>query len=300
VPVKDRRERMLRCLDALLQQDHPSFEVLVLDNGSSDGTPDACAERAATSDVPVRVEVLSGTVGAIRNRAAELARGEVLAFTDSDCVPEPGWLTGLAGALNGRPDVGVACGATLAEEPFNDGWPATMEVTEWTGRYESCNIAFRRGPFAESAGFDEEVGHFWEDTAAGYAMRRGGWRAVFVPDAVVRHDVTYPGFWWHVRRQLKQANMGPVLARYPEIAGDHLWAGVFLSPREAKLVAALAGALLARRRPLALTLVLPYVQERLPPRVWGRPKAMAHALIYDGASVVGGFRAGLRARRLVL
>ena len=55
---------MLRCLDALLQQDHPSFEVLVLDNGSSDGTPEACAERAATSDVPVRVEVLSGTVGA--------------------------------------------------------------------------------------------------------------------------------------------------------------------------------------------------------------------------------------------
>ena len=56
VAVKDRRERMLRCLDALLAQDHPSYEILVADNGSSDGTPQACLQRAAQATVPVRVE----------------------------------------------------------------------------------------------------------------------------------------------------------------------------------------------------------------------------------------------------
>jgi hypothetical protein len=246
------------------------------------------------------VEVLAGSVGAVRNRAAELARGELLAYTDSDCLPEPGWLSALVRPLEADPGLGVACGATLPEQPFTDGWPATMEVTDWTGRYESCNIAFRREAFAESDGFDEEVGHFWEDVAAGYAMQRRGWRATFVPDAVVLHDVTYPGYAWHVRRQLKQANMGPVLSRYPEIAHDQLWGGVFLLPRDAKLLAAAAGVLLAARRPLALALALPYVKERLPLDAWRHPKSLAQTLIYDGASVVGCFRAGLRARRLVL
>ncbi|MDX6667220.1 MAG: hypothetical protein QOK04_600, partial [Solirubrobacteraceae bacterium] len=51
VPTKDRRERMLRCLDAVLAQDYPNYDVLVLDNRSSDGTREACIEHARASDV---------------------------------------------------------------------------------------------------------------------------------------------------------------------------------------------------------------------------------------------------------
>lgn len=300
VPVKDRRERMLRCLESLLGQDHPNYEVIVLDNESSDGTAEACAELAAGASVPVRVEVLPGTVGAMRNRAAELARGEFLAFTDSDCLADPAWLSTAVAAFQDSPRTGVVCGATLPLEPPTAGWPATIEVTGWTGHFESCNVIFRTVALRASRGFDEEVGHYWEDTAAGYAVLSDGWEARFAAQAVIRHDVTYPGFAWHLQRAMKHRNAGPVLARYPELARDLLWAGVFLSPRDAKLIAAGAGLLLTRRYPAALALSVPYVRERLLARWWEDPKGLAQTVLYDAANVLGALRASPRARRLVL
>src|SRR4051812_7054651 len=93
VPVKDRRDSMLCCLDALLAQDHSSYEILVLDNDSTDGTAEACRARGATANVPLRVEVVRGRLGHVRNRGGALGGGRIIAFTDSDCVPAPDWLS---------------------------------------------------------------------------------------------------------------------------------------------------------------------------------------------------------------
>lgn len=300
VPVKDRREQMERCLASLLQQDHPSYEVLVLDNESSDGTPDACQVLGSKSAVPVRVEVVPGTVGAVRNQAGHLAKGEFLAFTDSDCVAEPGWLSAMARSLRADDRLGIVCGRTRPQDPVVKGWPATIEVSDWSGRFESCNIAVRAEAFRQSDGFDEQIGHFWEDTAAGYALIRNGWKTAFVPDAIIYHDVTYPGFVWHLKRAMKTKNLGPVLRRYPEIAHDLFWAGLFLHRRDAKLVVAWGGILtaVARRRPGAALLAVPYAQERL--RHWHDPRGMVQTLLYDTAVVVGAARAGITARRFLL
>src|SRR5687767_2499 len=126
VPVKDRRDRMLRCLDALLAQDHPSYEVLVVDNGSSDGTPEACRQRGAAARPPVRVETIEGTLGHVRNRSAEMARGRLIAFTDSDCLPAPGWLSAAAAALDADDGLGFVCGMTLPEHPHRRPWAHTV------------------------------------------------------------------------------------------------------------------------------------------------------------------------------
>lgn len=306
VPVKDRREQMLRCLDSLLAQDHPSFEILVLDNESSDGTPEAVRRRAATAAVDVRVEVVPGTVGRVRNRAGQLARGTYLAFTDSDCVADRGWLAAATAALDADPSLGAVQGRTLPEEEIVDGWPATLRVEGFSGRYESCNLVFRREAFLASEGFDEEIGHFWEDTAAGYALRRAGWPCGYAPDALVFHDVTYPGFWWHVRRMQKNANLGPVLARYPEIRRDLLIWRLFLQERDARFCALLAGLVLARRHPAALLLALPYAQFVMTDEAgglakrWRDPKRYPQALIYDASRVIGLLRGGLRNGRIVL
>ncbi len=306
VPVKDRREQMQHCLDSLLAQDHPAYEILVLDNESSDGTPEAVRERAAGAEVPVRVEVVPGTVGYVRNRAADLAKGEFLAFTDSDCVADPGWLSAAAAALRAKPELGAVQGRTLPQDEIVHGWPATLHVEEFTGRYESCNLIFRRAAFAESEGFDEQVGHFWEDTAAGYALRRAGYETEYVPDALIYHDVTYPGFWWHVKRMQKNANLAPVLARYPEIRRDMLLWRIFLRERDAKFVGLIAGLALAPRNRGALALTLPYVWFLLTEGTgglvpeWTDPKRYAQAVIYDGSRVVGLLRGGLRNGRIVL
>lgn len=302
VPVKDRREQMLRCVDALLAQDHPSFEILVLDNESTDGTPDAVRERLADAPVPARVEIVPGTVGHVRNRAGELAAGEFLAFTDSDCLPDPGWLTAAAAALRADPGLGAVQGRTLPETELEHGWAATIQVEGWTGRYESCNLTFRRAAFTGSAGFDEEVGHYWEDTAAGFALQRAGWRATYVPEALVYHDVTYPGFWWHVKRMEKNRNVGPVLDRYPEMREQIFYWRIFHSKRDARFVLAALGVALAPRSRLALALAVPYARFLLTEDrgrlvdEWRDPKRYAQAVIYDAARVVGFLRSG----RLIL
>ena len=301
IPVKDRRERMLRCLDAVLAQDHPSYEVLVLDNGSSDGTAEACRERARKAAIPVRVDVIEGTVGAVRNEGARRARGPIVAFTDSDCLPEPGWLSAGLRAF-ADPRVGVVTGTTLPEDPPPHGdWPATIEVTEPSGRFESCNVFFRRDAFTATEGFHEDIGHFWEDTAAGLAMMRRGWRHEFVPQAVVRHDVTYPGLWWHVRRMQRHQNMAAVLARYPELRRELLWCRLFLRPRNAMVVGALFGLALSRWDRRALVLAAPYAWFRRPRELHPlHLRAVLRAMVYDVAIVVGVVRGGVRYRRIVL
>lgn len=299
VPVKDRRERMLRCLDALLALDHPSYEILVLDNESTDGTAEACRERAREARVPVRVDVVPGTVGAVRNHGARVGRGEIVAFTDSDCMPEPGWLReGVAPFED--PRVGVVCGCTLPEHPPEHGWYATIEVTEWTGRFESCNVLFRRAAFAETEGFDEVVGHFWEDTAAGRAMLRRGWRGEWAPGAIVRHDVTYPGFAWHLERLQRHANAARVIRRYPELRSEMMWGRYFLRVENAKFDAAALGVLLAAatRSPLPLALTIPYLHRRR--EILTHPKSFAQSAIYDGALLLGLLRGSVKHRSLVL
>jgi glycosyltransferase involved in cell wall biosynthesis len=303
VPVKDRRDRMLRCVDALLAQDHPSFEILVLDNCSTDGTPEACIERAKGSKVPLRVEVLPGSVGHIRNRAGDLAHGEILAFTDSDCLPSPGWLSAGVRPFE-DPEVGLVQGTTLPEEhPPKMGWPATIQVTEWSGRFESCNILVRRDAFAASDGFDERIGHFWEDTAAGFALLRGGWKTAFEPEALVFHDVTYPGYVWHLKRAQKMQNLAPIVEAYPEIRRELLYYRVFLRERNARFFFFVLGLVLGMFWRPALLLAVPYVELRLDPYVNGHErewKPLPQNLLYDGAILAGLLRGGIRNGRIVL
>ncbi|MCA1656380.1 MAG: glycosyltransferase family 2 protein [Actinobacteria bacterium] len=296
VPVRDRRERMLACLDALLAQDHPSFEVLVLDNGSTDGTAQACRERAAGAAIPVRVEVVPGTLGHVRNRAAQLARGRFLAYTDSDCTPSPTWLSTGVRVLEADPGLGVVCGVTLPDETPR-AWARFVDVRELSWRFESCNIFFRTQALRGSEGFDEIVGDGWEDTAAGFAVLSHGWRAALAPGAVVHHDVTYPGYWWHLRREQRQGNLARVAGRYPELRRRLLFGRVFFSARSAACLAAFAGLSLGTRFPAARLLALPYAPFMLR-RV--RPDRMAQVALYDLAVHVALIRGALRHRRLVL
>src|SRR5205823_9205883 len=90
VPARDAEATLGRALDAIASQrlEEP-WETIVVDDGSSDGTV-AIAERAPGGVTVLRADAAGPA--AARNRGADAARGDVLAFTDADCYPEPGWL----------------------------------------------------------------------------------------------------------------------------------------------------------------------------------------------------------------
>lgn len=300
VVVKDRRERMLRCLQALLAQDHPDYEVLIIDNGSSDGTADACRAVAGSAPVRVRVEVVDGALGRVRNAAARLSTGEFIAYTDSDCLPSQGWLSAGVAAF-ADPAVGVVSGMTLPEDPGPERpWPATVSITEQSWHFETCNILFRRDALLRAGGFPDDLS-WGEDTAAGWAMLRAGWQARFVPEAVVHHDVTYPGRAWHLRRVRRYGGVAAVIREFPEARDKLLWKRYFLRPRNAAFAAAVVGVALAPASRAALLLSVPYLRQR-GPRGMGfwELYSSAERIAIDASVFAGMVRGSVRWGALVL
>ncbi|MBV9291703.1 MAG: glycosyltransferase [Frankiales bacterium] len=300
VVVKDRRELMLRCLDSIVTQFHAAAEIVVVDNGSTDGTFEAMAEAAGT--VPnLRVVQDTGTLGRARNTAVRTATCDIVAFTDSDCTAEPDWLSaGLAPFAD--EEVGVVQGRTVPEHPPVARWSATQDIAEPSGLFEACNVFYRRRALISAGGFDEEVGFFGEDTAAGWSVLRAGWRDGWAPDAVVSHVVTTPGLGWHLRRARGYANWPSLLRRFPE-RRDLLWHGLFLRRRSAETDLALAGAVTAilLRRPEPLAALLPFAWRHRPRGVNRRALAdSAGAAAFDLAVSAALLHGSLRERTPVL
>ncbi len=109
IPVYNDDRRLRVCLDCLQAQPYSPFEVIVVDNGSDD----LAAVTAAVEACPAARLVCESMPGsyAARNRGILEAKGEVLAFTDADCVPSVGWIAAGVAALRSQPNCGLAAGA---------------------------------------------------------------------------------------------------------------------------------------------------------------------------------------------
>lgn len=304
VVVKDRAARMQRCLAAIAAlEDVGGHEVVLVDNGSTDGTLEVLRRFAATAPVPVTVvEHPTGNLGRVRNAAVAAARAPVVAFTDSDCLPRPGWLRAGLAALDADPAVGVVQGRTVAEEPPPSPWAVTQQIEHLTWLFEACNLFLRRDPLLEAGGFGEELGFFGEDTVAGWRILRSGWEAAFVPDALVAHDVTEPGFGWHLRRAAFYRNWPALVQQVPELR-EHTWHRVFLRRRSAlALMAVTAGALATLlRRPRLLLGALPLVWHHRPHGASsGAAGDTVRGVLFDVAVEVALLRGTIRHREVLL
>src|SRR5437764_854251 len=100
VPARNAAATIERALDAVARQElGEPYETIVVDDGSADGTPEL-AERSRAPGLRV-LRQRPESPSAARNRGASEARGDVLAFTDADCFPTPGWLAAGLAALEG-------------------------------------------------------------------------------------------------------------------------------------------------------------------------------------------------------
>lgn len=172
IPARNEAARIGHCLGSLRSQSLPadSFEVLVVDNGSSDDTiAIAAGFGAQVVSMPV------GTVGALRNRAVQMARGSVLAFIDADCVADPHWLAGgLAALADGGVAVGNAYDIPTGSSWIERLWFGTVAPTRWqTQELWSGNMIVPRQAFDLAGGFDESLVSS-EDVVLAHALCRQG------------------------------------------------------------------------------------------------------------------------------
>lgn len=227
VPVRDRRDLLARCLDGLAAQTYPCVEVVVVDDGSTDGS----AELAESFDLRGhrRVVVRREGAGAVAARTAGVgvATGEVLAFTDSDCVPSPDWVE--AGVRRLEAGADVVQGRTLPERPPRL-LERTVSVAREDGLFATCNVFYRRQAFDRAGGFDPgaaarlgfRLGRrarglgMGEDTLLGWRVRRAG-SAAFADDAVVRHAVLPPDVADSLSRAVLAGGFPALVHEVPEL-----------------------------------------------------------------------------------
>lgn len=253
----DRAHLLAGTLQALRQQVVPdglTWETIVVDNGSVDDTPSVVAGFSETPGPPVRrvLEPVRGLSRA-RNRGIAEARGGIIAFTDDDVLPPPGWVAGVAAAmdrwsadgLGGRilPLWEVPPPAWLEHDPALLGYLSVLIATKprlfkpaAVPQVWGANMAFRRSVFAAIGGFDERLGlngdqlFRGEDTdLVGRALRHG-LRVAYDPDVVVHHRIAAARMQRAYLRRLAFAD-GQSRAIRGDIRGDSRRGRRFLGAR---------------------------------------------------------------------
>jgi len=199
VPTYNRPDALRCCLLALATQDYPQdrFEVLVVDDGGELSPKEVVQELRSRLPVEL-IEESHGGPARARNRAARLARGKLLAFTDDDCRPEPSWLSYLASAHARAPDrlVGGRIVNALPNNPFSSASQMIGDIVyahynanpEDSRFFSSNNIALDADAYRALGGFDEGFNILaCEDRELCDRWRAAGGRMLYERDAVVRH-----------------------------------------------------------------------------------------------------------------
>ncbi len=213
VPTYRRPDRLDRCLAALAAQrlEPSAYEVLVADDADDEATRRQVEGWAARSIAAVHYLAVTGPHGpaAARNLGWRRAVGAIIAFTDDDCLPDPGWLAAGLAALDGG-----AVAATgrvvvpLPESPTDyERDAAGLEGAEFV----TANLFCRRDALAAVGGFDERFAVAWrEDSDLHFALLERGGRIVAAPDAVVVHPVR-PSPWGVSLRQQRKGQFDALL-----------------------------------------------------------------------------------------
>jgi O-antigen biosynthesis protein len=220
VCTRYRAELLARCLGSLVQLEHPSYELIVVDNTRGDRE----VERvAADSGARYIVDSRIGLSRA-RNTGGRAADGRIIAYLDDDAVAEPAWLSRHTAAFE-DPDLmattgrilpvsldapaarvyEAAGGVDLGEVPsrVDRSTPGWFEIANFGGVGVGANMAFRRELFEGGWGFRESLGPGagipGEEHYAFFTIIRAGHAIAYLPDAVVRHD--YPTTMAALRRR---------------------------------------------------------------------------------------------------
>ena len=201
------RRWLAACLDSVVaQRDCPPFEVLLVDNGSSDGSPTWAAEHYRNVRVIENSENLGFAGG--NNTGARLARGAWLVFLNNDTVAEPDWLARLSAAGREQGDRFPLITSRIERlaspgviDSAGDGYlraggaykrahgaPASGVLTSQEV-FGACGAAFmiRRDLFEALGGFDDRFFMVYEDVDLSYRARLAGHRCWYAADAIVRH-----------------------------------------------------------------------------------------------------------------
>jgi GT2 family glycosyltransferase/Flp pilus assembly protein TadD len=236
IPTWNKVDLTMQCLTALASNTgNVSFEVIIVDNGSTDGTQ----EYLSTVGGDVQLVLNKENLGFAKacNQGARAARGKYLVFLNNDTIPQPGWLSSLVSEVDAHPEVGIVGSKLLYPDgtvqhagvvrdsqhllpyhiykSFAGDHPAVNQRREFQIVTAAC-LLIRRALFEEVGGFDEAYVNGFEDADLCLKVREQGHVVVYQPRSVVVHlESQTPG-----RKQNEDANAARFLDRW----GTQWWA----------------------------------------------------------------------------
>ncbi len=179
------------CLEGLLQLDYPNFEVIVVDDGSTDRTASIAREHGFTV-----IGTENCGLSQARNTGLAAATGEIVAYIDDDARPDPHWLTYLAATFLTTTHAGVG-GPNIAppgDGPIADcvvnapGGPVHILLSDQEAEHiPGCNMAFRASCLRAIGGFDPQFHIAGDDVDVCWRLQQLGWTLGLNPAAVVWH-----------------------------------------------------------------------------------------------------------------
>jgi len=206
VPNWNGRAHLERCLESLQAQTCPDFEVVVVDNGSTDGSPELVAQRFPAVRLIRQATNLGFAAGS--NAGIQATSSEFVATLNNDAWAEPAWLAELVQVMEEHPQVG-ACASKmlLASRPGTldsagiiadragitwnrrSGEPDTGQSAAPMEVFGACAGAalYRRAMLEDVGLFGEDFFCYLEDADLAWRARLRGWRCLYVPTAVVHH-----------------------------------------------------------------------------------------------------------------
>jgi len=250
IPVKDRAGELRDCLSSLALLDYPRDrrEIIVVDDGSRDETPQVALDFGARL---IESGAVGGGPAAARNKGAQAARGEILAFIDSDCTASPRWLRELLPVF------------AEAEVAAVGGWVDGMRSAAPLDRYEavmsslnlgrrimtggaggdtfylpSCNLLVRREAFSAAGGFRPGM-HVGEDVDLTWRLRDEGLKIVYLPRGSVCH-AHRSRLWPFMKRRFDYGTSEGLLQKLHPVRGKKM----LVPPALAAVLALMACALL--------------------------------------------------------
>lgn len=180
------------CLDSLGKLNYPDYEVILVDDGSTDDTAYIAAQFPNVRYIHQGNQGLSHA----RNTGAAAAHGQVLAYTDSDCMPDADWLYYLIGTLTSSDYAGVG-GPNITPPAENwvqacvaaaPGGPSHVLLTDTVAEHiPGCNMAFYKWAFETIGGFDPEYRKAGDDVDFCWRLQQAGCVIAFSPTAMVWH-----------------------------------------------------------------------------------------------------------------
>lgn len=202
------KSHLAHCLSLLSKQTFQDFEIIIIDNGSTDGAVDGIHKQFL--DLAITVEKRETNLGfaAANNIGARLARGKWIALLNADAYPEPDWLENLLRAAEKKPEFTAFSsrqlqvhaphlldGAGDAYHISGLAWrnsynlPADHNGLEEREIFSPCAAAamYLREEFLAIGGFDEDYFSYFEDVDLGFRLRLNGAKCLYVHDAVVHH-----------------------------------------------------------------------------------------------------------------